>query len=34
MGYHNVREYKPGKMDWIDAGMPAEGTNPRHPIPS
>ena len=22
MGYTNIREYKEGKQDWIDAGLP------------
>ena len=33
MGYTNVREYAEGKQDWIAAGLPAEGTHPREPIP-
>ena len=24
-GYRNVREYKGGKRDWTDAGLPLEG---------
>jgi rhodanese-related sulfurtransferase len=26
MGYTNVRDYSGGKQDWIDAGLPVEGT--------
>jgi hypothetical protein len=33
LGYKNVREYVEGKQDWIQAGLPAEGENPRDPIP-
>ncbi len=25
MGYTNIREYKEGKKDWMDAGLPWEG---------
>jgi hypothetical protein len=24
MGYTNIREYKEGKQDWLDAGLPVE----------
>ncbi len=24
MGYTNIREYKEGKQDWIQAGLPTE----------
>lgn len=27
MGYTNVHEYVDGKKDWIEAGLPTEGTN-------
>jgi rhodanese-related sulfurtransferase len=27
MGYENVRRYAGGKQDWIDAGLPVEGTH-------
>ena len=27
MGYTNVRRYAGGKQDWIDAGLPVEGTH-------
>ncbi len=33
LGYRDVREYKAGKVDWIDAGLPTEGTHPREPLP-
>ena len=29
MGYTNVMEYKGGKQDWIDAGLPVESDGPR-----
>ena len=32
-GYRNVSEYKGGKQDWIHAGLPTEGENPRDPLP-
>ena len=25
LGYTNVKDYKAGKQDWIDAGLPTEG---------
>jgi hypothetical protein len=25
MGYTNIREYKEGKQDWSEAGLPLEG---------
>ena len=25
MGYSNLREYKEGKQDWVEAGPPTEG---------
>ena len=28
LGYKNVRVYKGGKQDWIDAGLPTEGGVP------
>ena len=27
MGYKNVRDYAEGKRDWLDAGLPVEGTD-------
>ncbi|HET7420900.1 MAG TPA: CBS domain-containing protein [Candidatus Dormibacteraeota bacterium] len=27
LGFHKVHEYKPGKLDWLAAGLPTEGTN-------
>jgi rhodanese-related sulfurtransferase len=30
LGYTNVAVYEPGKADWIDAGLPVEGTAARH----
>ena len=32
-GYANVREYKGGKMEWLEAGLPLEGESPREPLP-
>jgi hypothetical protein len=29
MGYTNLREYKEGKKDWMDAGLPTEGERQR-----
>jgi hypothetical protein len=26
-GYRNVREYAEGKQDWLDAGLPTEGSD-------
>jgi CBS domain-containing protein len=31
LGFENVYEYKPGKSDWLAAGLPTEGTNARKP---
>ena len=31
-GYKNVREYKAGKMDWINAKLPLEGEHPKQPL--
>src|SRR5579864_1009170 len=31
LGFSNVYEYKPGKLDWMAAGLPVEGENSRHP---
>lgn len=33
LGYTNVKDYKAGKQDWLDAGLPAEGEHPRDPHP-
>jgi hypothetical protein len=29
MGYTNLREYKEGKKDWMEAGLPVEGEGHR-----
>ena len=31
LGFSNVFEYKPGKVDWMAAGLPTEGENSTHP---
>ena len=31
LGFSNVCEYKPGKLDWMAAGLPTEGENSKHP---
>jgi hypothetical protein len=31
LGFREVYEYKPGKLDWMAAGLPTEGTNAAHP---
>jgi CBS domain-containing protein len=31
LGFDNVFEYKPGKLDWMAAGLPTEGENARKP---
>jgi Mg/Co/Ni transporter MgtE len=31
MGFREVYEYKAGKVDWMAAGLPTEGTNAAHP---
>ncbi|HEY9647535.1 MAG TPA: rhodanese-like domain-containing protein [Chroococcidiopsis sp.] len=28
LGYTNVRDYKDGKQDWVNAGLPTETLNP------
>ena len=30
LGYTNVRTYEAGKADWIEAGLPIEGSAARH----
>ena len=30
LGYSNVRAYEGGKADWIEAGLPIEGSAARH----
>ncbi len=30
LGYKNVRAYEAGKADWIEAGLPIEGSAARH----
>jgi rhodanese-related sulfurtransferase len=30
LGYVNVRDYKGGKLDWIDAGLPIESFHHHH----
>jgi hypothetical protein len=31
MGYKNVRDYAEGKRDWLEAGLPTEGADPKRP---
>ena len=31
LGFSNVYEYRPGKLDWMAAGLPTEGENSKHP---
>src|SRR4030088_57894 len=31
LGFGEVYEYKPGKLDWLAAGLPTEGDNSRRP---
>jgi CBS domain-containing protein len=31
MGYGRVHDYVAGKLDWLSAGLPTEGTEARHP---
>ncbi len=31
LGFDQVHEYKAGKLDWMAAGLPTEGTNSLHP---
>ena len=31
LGFDQVYEYKPGKIDWMAAGLPTEGTNAARP---
>lgn len=31
LGFDTVYEYKAGKLDWMAAGLPTEGTNSLHP---
>src|SRR5438309_11471715 len=31
LGFGEVHEYKAGKLDWMAAGLPTEGTNSLHP---
>jgi CBS domain-containing protein len=31
LGFREVYEYKAGKLDWMAAGLPTEGTNAAHP---
>ncbi|MHB8689430.1 MAG: CBS domain-containing protein [Candidatus Dormibacteraceae bacterium] len=31
LGFEEVYEYKGGKLDWLAAGLPAEGDNSKHP---
>lgn len=32
LGFGQVYEYKPGKVDWVAAGLPAEGTDTVAPV--
>jgi predicted transcriptional regulator len=31
MGFHDVHDYVTGKLDWMAAGLPTEGTNAERP---
>src|SRR5579864_1410186 len=31
LGFRNIFEYKPGKRDWMAAGLPTEGESSMHP---
>ncbi len=31
LGFHDVYDYVDGKLDWMAAGLPTEGTNAEHP---
>ena len=31
LGFSNVSDYVDGKLDWMAAGLPTEGTNAQHP---
>ena len=31
MGFTEVYDYTVGKLDWLAAGLPTEGSNPQHP---
>jgi Mg/Co/Ni transporter MgtE len=31
LGFHNVYDYKPGKLDWMAAGLPTEGAHTSKP---
>ena len=34
LGYKNVRTYEEGRQDWMNAGLPLEGSAPYDPVPS
>ena len=33
LGYRNVRTYEEGRQDWMNAGLPLEGSAPYEPAP-
>jgi len=33
LGYTNVRTYEEGRQDWMNAGLPLEGSAPYDPVP-
>ena len=33
LGYKNVRTYEEGRQDWMNAGLPLEGSAPYEPVP-
>lgn len=33
LGYKNVRIYEEGRQDWMNAGLPLEGSSPYEPVP-
>jgi rhodanese-related sulfurtransferase len=33
LGYRNVRTYEEGRQDWMNAGLPLEGSAPYDPVP-
>lgn len=33
LGYKNVRIYEEGRQDWMNAGLPLEGSAPYEPVP-
>lgn len=33
LGYKNVRIYEEGRQDWMNAGLPLDGSSPYEPVP-